>query len=401
MKTKTLLLMIVALMVNLSRAQDVTTVNAKNSDISDNLDLRAVASLFGESANLEEFEQKLNDPKEQISNLDLNNDGKVDYLRVVESTESNTHVIIIQSVLAKDVFQDIATVEVEKDANNNVQVQVVGDVYMYGSNYIYEPVYVTRPVIYSVFWTDYYRPYYSPWYWNYYPTYYYTWEPYPVFRYRRDIDRHINVHNHYNYVNVRRSDRAVAIHNNRRANGYETIQPNRSFSQRNNNVSNRYELDKTREKAVSGRLNGADSRGNSTSTRGNESVRNSSTSVKTAAPVRSNTSVRTSAPVRSNSETAVRSNSSTRAVAPVKSENTVRTNTPQRSVSTRSNDNVVRTKSQTATPAQTTPVRIETRQNTPTRTETQTRTVQPARSSNPPARTQNSESGAKRTNGRG
>ena len=138
-------------------AQDRTTVNAMSSEISDNLDLRAVASIFGDSKNLEDFEQRLNDPDTQISNLDLNNDNRVDYLRVVESVQDNTHLIVVQSVLGLDTYQDVATIEVERDRNNQVSVQVVGDVYMYGTNYIYEPVYVTRPVIFTSFWVHHYR----------------------------------------------------------------------------------------------------------------------------------------------------------------------------------------------------------------------------------------------------
>ena len=68
-------------------AQDKITVEAQTTDISNNLDLKAVATVFGESANLEEFEKKLNDYDTQISNLDLNNDGQVDYLRVIEKNE--------------------------------------------------------------------------------------------------------------------------------------------------------------------------------------------------------------------------------------------------------------------------------------------------------------------------
>jgi hypothetical protein len=64
-------------------AQDRTTVNATNSEISDNLDLRAIASVFGDAKNLEDFERQLNDPKIQISNLDLNDDNQVDYLRII------------------------------------------------------------------------------------------------------------------------------------------------------------------------------------------------------------------------------------------------------------------------------------------------------------------------------
>lgn len=235
-------------------AQDVTTVRANNSDISDNLDLRAVASIFGDSKDLEDFERRLNDPDVQISNLDLNRDGRVDYLRVIEAVEGNTHLIILQSVLGADTFQDVATVEVERDRNNNVQVQVVGDVYMYGPNYIYEPVYVHRPIIWDVFWVSSYRPYYSPWYWGYYPTYYTYWAPYPIYRYRNNIHIHINNYNTYNYVNVRRSNRAVALHNTRRANSYERANPNNSFTRRTN-ATNRYALEQTR--AASGtRSNG-------------------------------------------------------------------------------------------------------------------------------------------------
>src|SRR5688572_31374348 len=85
-------------------AQDVTTVRANTTDISDNLDLRAVASIFGESRDLEDFERRLNDPDVQISNLDLNGDGRVDYLRVIEANERNTHLIILQAVLGIDTY---------------------------------------------------------------------------------------------------------------------------------------------------------------------------------------------------------------------------------------------------------------------------------------------------------
>lgn len=227
-------------------AQEKTTVTAKNSDISDNLDLRAVATVFGDAKDLEDFERRLNDPKTQISNLDLNNDNYVDYLRVIETVEGNVHLVVVQAVLEKDVFQDVATIEVERDSNNRVQVQVVGDVYMYGANYIYEPVYVNTPIIYTTFWVSNYRPYYSSWYWGYYPSYYYYWNPFPIFRYRNHIHVHINFGHSYHYVTHRR---CASVYNNyygRRGNGYERRYPNRSFVHRNSGYSNRYELDSRR-----------------------------------------------------------------------------------------------------------------------------------------------------------
>ncbi|KRB57921.1 hypothetical protein [Flavobacterium sp. Root186] len=246
MKTKLLLIAVVALVFGSCGAQSQTTVYAKNSDISDNLDLRAVASMFGESANLQDFERRLNDPKYQISNLDLNGDDEVDYLRVIESVEDRTHVVIIQAVLDRDVYQDVATIDVERDNYNKVSVQVVGNTYLYGDNYIYEPVYSVAPVIYTSFWVTNYRPYYSTWYWGYYPTYYAAWRPYPVYRYRNNVNVCINVHNNYNYVNTRRSYRAPVLYESRRTYGYERMRPNNSFAQRHSNVSNRYDLDQRR-----------------------------------------------------------------------------------------------------------------------------------------------------------
>ena len=246
MKTKLLLIALITLTISSCQAQAGATVYAKNSDISDNLDLRAVASIFGESANLQDFERRLNDPKYQISNLDLNGDNEVDYLRVIESVEDRTHVVIIQAVLDRDVYQDIATIDVEKNNYNKVSVQVVGNTYLYGANYIYEPVYNVVPVIYNSFWVTNYRPYYSTWGWNYYPTYYTAWTPYPVYRYRNNINVCINVNNRYNYVSTRRSYVAPVLYESRRTYGYETRRPDYSFAQRHSNVTNRYDLDQRR-----------------------------------------------------------------------------------------------------------------------------------------------------------
>ena len=105
MKTKLLLFSAVtALLGTTLQAQNRTSVNATSSEISDNLDLRAIASIFGDARDLDDFERRLNDPRAQISNLDLNYDNQVDYLRVVESVERNTHLIVVQAVLDRDVY---------------------------------------------------------------------------------------------------------------------------------------------------------------------------------------------------------------------------------------------------------------------------------------------------------
>jgi hypothetical protein len=247
MKTKILLLsLMTSIFAVQMHGQNRTRVNAMNDEISDNLDLRAVTDIFGDSRNLQDFERRLNDPELQISNLDLNYDNEVDYLRVIETVDYNTHVIIIQSVLDRDVYQDVATIEVEKDRYNNIHLQVVGNEYMYGPNYIYEPNYYSTPLIYASLWSYNYRPYVSNWYWNFYPSYYYAWNPYPVYRYRNNIQLSLNIHNNYNYVTSRRSNQAVVLYSSRRSNGYERQHPDYAFSRRNTTVSNRHELDQRR-----------------------------------------------------------------------------------------------------------------------------------------------------------
>jgi len=305
MKTKILSLTLLSLWSMTSVfAQDRTTVTATNTDISDNLDLRAVASIFGDSANLDDFERRLNDPKAQISNLDLNGDNQVDYLRVIESVEGNTHLIIIQSVLGRDTFQDIATVEVERDRHNRIQVQVVGDVYMYGDNYIYEPVYAYTPVIYTSFWVSNYRPYCSSWYWGYYPSFYVAWSPFPIYTYHNHIGIYINHNHYYNYVNYRRCGVAYNnYYNGRRGNAYERQYPSRSFSSRNSGYANRYELDNNRSNTRNNIGNGTRANSDNYGTRNNSigassprptRIFNSSNEVKGESSPRGNNSTRSS-----------------------------------------------------------------------------------------------------------
>ncbi|MCB0821988.1 MAG: hypothetical protein KDC09_04780 [Bacteroidales bacterium] len=238
-------------------AQETITVTANNLEISDNLDLEAVASIFGDSEDLEDFENRLNDPNMQISNLDLNRDGYVDYLRVVELSENYTHLIAIQAVIGNDLYQDVATIEVERDVHGVTTIQVVGDSYIYGPDYIIEPVYVYRPLIVVWFWGPYYRPWYSPYYWGYYPYYYRSWHPYHPHYYRTNVHVHINVHNAYHYTNVRRCGTAVNMHHQVARNDYGSRHPENSFTKRNQGITNRSGLNQHRSSAATNNSNNA------------------------------------------------------------------------------------------------------------------------------------------------
>ena len=240
MKTKAASLLVVfSLITTLCMAQEKITVEAQNTDISNNLDLKAVATAFGESKNLEEFEKKLNEYDSQISNLDLNNDGQVDYLRVIENNEKGVHIVKIQAVLDKDVYQDVASIIVEKDQNDNPTVQVVGDPYLYGDNYVIEPSYMYTPSIFSFFWGANYFSWNSPYYWGYYPSYYHHYRPCGINEYYSNVYSHINHNQRYYYTNSVRNASAARIINSNRRNDLGNRYPERSFSSRNANVRNK------------------------------------------------------------------------------------------------------------------------------------------------------------------
>lgn len=166
------LLILGGLMTCSCAASNTVTVSAQTTEIANDLDLKAIASAFGSSSSVEQFEEKLNDQNLGLSNLDLNGDGEVDYLRCIESGTQNSRYILIQAVLALNVYQDIANIVVEKDNTGNISTKVVGDSYIYGPNYIICPVYIYRPAIYNWFWGPQYVSWRSPYYWGYYPAHY-------------------------------------------------------------------------------------------------------------------------------------------------------------------------------------------------------------------------------------
>lgn len=276
MKTRlTTLMMSLLLMTALSaRADETVTVTATNGDISQNLDLKAVATVFGEAKDLEEFEAKLNNPETRISNLDLNGDGVVDYLRVVESGEGNEHLIILQAILAQDIYQDVATIFVEKDPSTQaVTVQIQGDEYIYGTQYIIEPVYITRPIIYDWFWGPHWYCWHSPWYWGYYPSYWYAYDCWLV----HDYWHHIYAfHHHHPYCSYRYRPeprpRRSELYRNAGRHDLATAHPEQSFAQRNSGVSNARQLNGGRS-ASETRVAGTAENPRSSATFGSSNVR--------------------------------------------------------------------------------------------------------------------------------
>ena len=171
------------------------TVTAFNEDISFYLDLHAVGAAFAESNNVAEFEQLLNSSRYMINNLDLNRDGWIDYLRVIETRQGFYHVFLIQACLAPSVFQDVATLVAERRADV-LYVEIIGDRYLYGPNYIVRPVFIKRPPLWTAFGKPAYSPWSSPYYYGYWPMYYQKPKPIYLSHYQSYVRTYIS-HHHY------------------------------------------------------------------------------------------------------------------------------------------------------------------------------------------------------------
>lgn len=136
----------------------------------ENLNMEEVAKIFGESSDLEDFEKRLNES--DISNLDLNGDGEVDYLKVVEKVEGDKRTVYVQSAVNENTNKTVASIVVVKDSNNEVNVEVIGDEAFYGNNYVIIPAYRRVPSIVTWFWGPRYSVWVSPYRFGYYPPYY-------------------------------------------------------------------------------------------------------------------------------------------------------------------------------------------------------------------------------------
>ncbi len=338
MKTKVASLLAMFLMttfVQLSAVKRIT-VEAINNDISYYLDLKAVASVFGESRNLEDFERRLNDYDTQISNLDLNDDGEIDYLRVIETRENSVHLVVIQAILDQNVFQDVATIVVERENNRQSYVQIVGDPYLYGYNYIVEPVYYRTPPIYSWFWSRRYRSWESPFYWGYYPNYYHYRRPIEINIYLSHVHHNINSRNYYRYSDNIRNERAYQSYRSISRNDYSERYPDRRFSNRNKEITNRASFDnRSRTNSTNRNYQNTDEQGRRVNSV--ENSRNTNRQSTESRNENSRTNNRVTTPSRSNSET--RGNESTNRNTE-NSRNTNRQSTERGSEYNRTNNSV-------------------------------------------------------------
>ncbi|MCK7557741.1 hypothetical protein MKQ70_23125 [Chitinophaga sedimenti] len=105
----------------------------------DNFSLDGALDLFKKAASPEAFEQALNTESNKVNNLDLNGDGDIDYIRVINKKENNTQIFILQALVSSTESQDIAVIELERTGDKQAVIQIVGDEDIFGEETIVEP----------------------------------------------------------------------------------------------------------------------------------------------------------------------------------------------------------------------------------------------------------------------
>lgn len=189
-------------------------------NIGENFSLEGALDMFKKSNSLEEFEKLINSEENNVNNLDLNEDGEIDYINVESIKDGDTHVVILSIFLNENDIQDIATIGIEKTGNENAILQIEGNENLYAANTFVEPFEVdntlktteygpNEPIIetYKIvvnvwFWPCVkfmYHPKYvvwkSPYKWKRYPNYWKPWKRVTYIVFKGKSARH-NVHFH-------------------------------------------------------------------------------------------------------------------------------------------------------------------------------------------------------------
>ena len=201
----------------------------------DHFSLEGAIELFKQSESPEDFEKRLNQKDNHVNNLDLNEDGETDYIRIIDHSEGDVHALVLQVPVSASESQDIAVIEIEKKGNDNAILQIVGDEDVFGEEVIAEPfevaekaegkgpsadLSVDRLIVNVWFWPSVrfiYRPGYrlwvSPWRWAYYPRWWSPWRPYS---WRVYHGYRIGFRTHVHVVRTHRVVRAHRIYTPRR-----------------------------------------------------------------------------------------------------------------------------------------------------------------------------------------
>lgn len=323
----------------------------------DNFSLEGAIELFKNSRSIDDFERRLNTEDTWVNNLDLNYDGRIDYIRVEHIRQGDLHAIVLQVPINRHDVHDVAVIEIEKVGRRKAILQIIGDEDLYGQELIVEPYEgdgysngrggpsadydFRRGYVNVYYWTPVrhifgrrYRPYISPYRWSYYPTWWSPWRQcgWDVFRprvviYNRfyhvvSIHRVVRVHNFYRPYraycpNVFQRSNQIRVNQGRPAIRRDRVSTNR----------NRRNIQNGNQQRSQSQINNSRSRinqraGNQSSSRRNDNINQRATNA--------NKRNRTSSDINQRSKTSSKSNAQNQR-SKVRTESRSRTQTKAKS----------------------------------------------------------------------
>ncbi len=272
MKTLKLIAVVCFLMITnilVAQQKDNMSDNDSTGLPGDDFSLQGALEMFKNAKSLEDFEQKLNTESNYVNNLDLNSDGNIDYVKVIDKTDGKVHAIVLQVPVNDSEEQDVAVIEIEKNDNESAMLQIIGDEELYGDSTIVEPFDVSegktdangpapgigelKVVIVNVWmWpcVKYiYAPTYvvwvSPWKYHYYPPWFQPWKPAPWYIHHNHCHHYhygyhpVYIHRVYvahNYYQPYRKTSVVIVNKYKPAHiKYKENHPYKTYNSKNNN----------------------------------------------------------------------------------------------------------------------------------------------------------------------
>lgn len=246
--------------VGTARAQNQSGVDSTGLP-GDNFSLQGALQMFQDAASPEAFEEAINKEGNHVNNLDMDEDGNIDYVQVISKTDQDAHAFILQVAVSATETQDIAVIELEKTGKETAMIQIIGDEDIYGEQVIVEPDggddnaamfinnsnlsgpnvsfddFTPRIVINVWGWPSVrfvygplYRPWVSPWRWQYYPGWWKPWKPlrwhvWHPFRVHHNrpfvvVHTHRVIHAHRVYTPFRSSSVVVRTRHSASVNNY-------------------------------------------------------------------------------------------------------------------------------------------------------------------------------------
>lgn len=161
------------------------TVTPEVANLGDGLNLQMLGDMVKNSTNAQDIEDKLNSTG-SINNLDLDNDGNVDYLKVTEYGDGNNRGLSFTVDMADGQTQEVATIVLDK-SQNNVNMNIQGNNNLYGHNNYYTSHYSAGDILLMHYLFSPHRYYVSPYRYGYYPRAYHPYHSVPMNSYRSRV----------------------------------------------------------------------------------------------------------------------------------------------------------------------------------------------------------------------